>query len=158
MSVQIVVPHDFANFADQLSLMRHSLLLDTLRRSRAATLQDRHFIAGQVLDEMQINHAYCLARSEGLERGCPDRQLWHGELADRASSHKHCSENVLISTPERLEQDEFELELRLHARSELMPDHLTGEHVQGMVLAETCLLYVQADPARPAAPPSGARA
>lgn len=138
MSIQIVVPDEFANFADKPSLMRYSVLLDALRRGRVSTLQGRHFIAGQGLDEMQIDHAYCLALSEGLEHEFQDWRLWRSELADRASSHKHRAENVLISTPERLEQDLFVSELRLHARSELMLDHLTGEHVQGMVLAEAC--------------------
>jgi hypothetical protein len=59
-------------------------------------------------------------------------------MVDMAACHKDRAENVLITEPQRVASDTFVSDLVLHARNELMQDHLTGEHIQGMVLAEAC--------------------
>jgi hypothetical protein len=60
-------------------------------------------------------------------------------VMDRApteASHKHVPHNTLISAPVQTSADSFELELLLDERCELMGDHQTGQHVQGMLLVE----------------------
>ena len=53
-----------------------------------------------------------------------------------AAVHKHDLRNVLVADFERVEKDVFEASLRLHNDSELLFDHQSGVHVQGMVLVE----------------------
>lgn len=56
--------------------------------------------------------------------------------ASRLLTHKHQLRNSIISTPELLREDLYEAALLLDERSELMCDHQTGQHIQGMVLIE----------------------
>lgn len=69
-------------------------------------------------------------------------------VLDRApseASHKRLPYNTLIGTPRRVGADSFEIPFNLDERCELMGDHQTGQHVQGMVLIEAfrqCFLAV----------------
>jgi len=51
-------------------------------------------------------------------------------------SHKRLAHNTLIGTPRKLEDDRFRLDICINENSELMSDHQTGQHVQGMLLIE----------------------
>lgn len=67
-----------------------------------------------------------------------DFSLWH-DMPQRASislTHKHRPENVLVSTPVRMNASQFQMHLMVDEDCELMKDHLSGQHVQGMVLIE----------------------
>src|SRR5699024_625348 len=50
--------------------------------------------------------------------------------------HKHREENVLIADLGRHDDQIFHAALRLHQNNELLLDHQTGQHVQGMVVVE----------------------
>jgi hypothetical protein len=67
-----------------------------------------------------------------------DFSLWHNlpQRAPSKLSHKSNSRNTLISTPRQLTEDTFELHLMIDENCELMSDHLSGQHIQGMVLIE----------------------
>jgi len=67
-----------------------------------------------------------------------DFSLWHS-MPKRAAanvSHKHMAANTLISAPRQCSADTFELHLLIDEDCELMTDHQTGQHVQGMILIE----------------------
>lgn len=51
-------------------------------------------------------------------------------------SHKRFPHNTLIGTPHQLDENRFRMDLCIDENSELMGDHQTGQHVQGMVLIE----------------------
>src|SRR5690625_2275198 len=67
-----------------------------------------------------------------------DFSLWHNlpQRASSALSHKHNPKNTLVSMPRQVTADTFELHLMIDEDCELMNDHLSGQHVQGMVLIE----------------------
>lgn len=64
--------------------------------------------------------------------------------ASRRLSHKHRAENTLISEPRRLAENLFEMDLLIDEEGELMCDHQTGQHVQGMVLFEAARQAIMA--------------
>ncbi len=64
--------------------------------------------------------------------------------ASRRLSHKHRPENTLISEPRQVEEDVFEMDLLIDEDGELMCDHQTGQHVQGMVLFEAARQSIMA--------------
>ncbi len=70
------------------------------------------------------------------------------KIHDRAPisiSHKAVPHNTLIGTPQRKTADEYEIPLNIDERCELMGDHQTGQHTQGMILVEAfrqCFLAV----------------
>ncbi|RJF53334.1 hypothetical protein D4100_22930 [Serratia inhibens] len=53
-------------------------------------------------------------------------------------SHKFVSSNTLIGRCSQLAENSFSLHLLIDERCELMADHQTGQHVQGMLLVEAC--------------------
>lgn len=53
-------------------------------------------------------------------------------------SHKKEPHNTLIGTAQRVNEKTFTLPLLIDERCELMGDHQTGKHVQGMILVEAC--------------------
>lgn len=139
MQTYIVVADAFTRFADKPTLWRYSDMLSALRQAHASDLRGKRFVAGQGVDDLQMDHLYCLALSKGLDAEFKHWRQWRGRpMVDMAACHKHRAENVLITEPLRSETDTFVSDLVLHARNELMQDHLTGEHIQGMVLAEAC--------------------
>ncbi len=55
-------------------------------------------------------------------------------------THKKLEQNMLIGPAENVEHNEnlYALALLIDERSELMSDHQTGQHIQGMLLVEAC--------------------
>lgn len=67
-----------------------------------------------------------------------DFTLWH-HLPTRAPAsltHKRCPENTLISVPVRQNAETFTMHLLIDEQCELMQDHQSGQHLQGMILIE----------------------
>ncbi|MDQ8701130.1 AfsA-related hotdog domain-containing protein [Streptomyces sp. LHD-70] len=60
----------------------------------------------------------------------------HTELTTRAECHKRSEPNALIADLHRVDDQLFRASLRLHNDNELLLDHQTGQHVQGMVAVE----------------------
>src|SRR3546814_13432298 len=104
------------------------------------------FIAGQGLDELQLDHVECLSARRGLQEAFLHWRVWHvANLADRSLCHKHLPENILISKPVQRSDNVFTSDLFLHSRTELMLDILNGQTIQGLVLPEQCRqIFLQA--------------
>lgn len=56
--------------------------------------------------------------------------------ATKRFAHKSRSENILISTPRKLADRKFEMDLCFSSQNEFFLDHMTGMHIQGMALIE----------------------
>ena len=92
-------------------------------------------VPGQGLGDDDVTRVLAATSSHGDRF---DLSLWR-DRPRRASarlSHKRRPENTLISDPRRLADNLFELDLLIDEDCELMADHQTGQHVQGMVLME----------------------
>lgn len=96
-----------------------------------------HLIAGQGVREAELQAICDQARHALVARGIDIRlTLRRNVRASRLQTHKHRIRNSIISHPIRLGEDCFEASLLLDERSELMSDHQTGQHIQGMILIE----------------------
>ncbi|MEU0544469.1 AfsA-related hotdog domain-containing protein [Nocardia sp. NPDC005978] len=58
------------------------------------------------------------------------------EPAPRHQVHKYQNSNVLLANLVQDSATEFSADLRIHGDNELLLDHQTGEHVQGIVIVE----------------------
>jgi A-factor biosynthesis hotdog domain len=56
--------------------------------------------------------------------------------ARRELVHKHQAHNVLLARPKRIAANQYSCALRIHGDNELLQDHQTGLHVQGMIVTE----------------------
>lgn len=147
MGISIVVPNAFNQFAENENVLLYGDLMEMLNADEPSTgpLSGQKLIAGQGLDEKQISHALQVGTSKGLTAEFEHWNLNQGkQLATKSLVHKHRPENTLISTPERTEDGNFVAELILHEQNELLLDHSTGQHVQGIVLTEACRQMVLA--------------
>lgn len=66
---------------------------------------------------------------------CTDLQRI-GQRAPGTHSHKRQTHNTVIAKPERIDEDLYVCALLIDERCELMGDHQTGQHIQGMILIE----------------------
>ena len=71
------------------------------------------------------------------ENNCRNRFLFdHRERCGFRHVHKHHPENSLLSLPRRVSESRFEADLLVDDAGELMSDHLSGQHLPGMILIE----------------------
>ncbi|ODS22784.1 hypothetical protein AB835_12185 [Candidatus Endobugula sertula] len=94
-------------------------------------------IPGQGFSDDAINSMLDLSKTVA-NASCFDFSLWN-KLPKRASkklTHKHKTENILISEPRQSSENEFLMEILIDEQGEMMRDHQTGLHVQGMLLVE----------------------
>ncbi|MEU6219495.1 AfsA-related hotdog domain-containing protein [Streptomyces sp. NPDC047022] len=132
----LVVGDRFAGFAVQEGVLTVTQLIEEMRLGVYSwDSQPIRVRAGQgvTADEWE------LVRDQALLLGLAERldfDLRTPALADRGEAHKHQSCNTLIADLERDGEDLFSATLRVHNDNELLLDHQTGEHVQGMVAVE----------------------
>lgn len=60
------------------------------------------------------------------------------EKSGKLLIHKQNSSNFMISLPKRLSENSFEATIHIDDQCAEMSDHVTGQHIQGMVLLEAC--------------------
>lgn len=93
-------------------------------------------VAGQGVREAELQAIHDQARwalsARDIDIG---PALRRGARASRLQTHKHRIQNAIISHPIRVDEHNFKALLLLE-RSELMTDHQTGQHIQGMILIE----------------------
>ncbi|HSK38659.1 MAG TPA: AfsA-related hotdog domain-containing protein, partial [Arenibaculum sp.] len=134
-----VVGDKFATFGANDGVVTVSDLLTGIEQGDFAgeSGQGTHFRLGQGLHHEQIQMLVAAAESRQILQSF-DRKIRDGRdtCAKRGEVHKHRPENVLITSPRRIADDVFESDLVIDDRCELMNDHVTGQHVQGMVLIE----------------------
>jgi hypothetical protein len=77
---------------------------------------------------------------DGLRaRGLLDSVLLESEepaVVSRSRTHKRREANAVLAGLRRTSEDSYRASLRLHPENELLLDHQTGEHLQGMVVIE----------------------
>ena len=125
----------FAEGKDVITLNQLKTLSDL---PQGLMSSDAVMVLGQGVHEGEVR--CILQRYENGDEIVPflDTSDLHRVL-DRASgdiSHKKVAYNTLIGAPRRSADDVFELPLNIDERCELMGDHQSGQHVQGMILVE----------------------
>lgn len=120
-----------SNSRELMSLSRLSLLLE--ERSPSDPLPV--IMPGQGIEE----HERELVRTKLRRRGLPESILVDVPLPAplrHSEVHKHNPENVLIAGLREAEDHLFRATLRISDRHEMVLDHTTGSHVNGMVITE----------------------
>jgi hypothetical protein len=132
----LLVGDRFAGFAAQQDVLTVSQFIEEMRLgvyswdSRPVRVR-----AGQGVTPEDAE----IVRDAALLLGLGDRldlDFRAPALAGRGEAHKHRSCNTLIADLRRDGADLFSATLRVHNDNELLIDHQTGEHVQGMVAVE----------------------
>lgn len=135
----LVVGDKFAAFAkgkDALTVSQLNSLL-TQEKLDIPSFSQITLIPGQGMGDRCVSQLLENANSS-IHRQYFDFSLWHGRpsRADSKLSHKENTENILISQPRCLYDRCYSMQLMVDENCELMSDHQSGQHVQGMVLFE----------------------
>ncbi|MGH3785436.1 MAG: AfsA-related hotdog domain-containing protein [Pseudonocardiaceae bacterium] len=126
----VVVGDRFKDFLANRGTISASALLGRLRdRSEPRNLS---VLIGQGLTAEQLSEAAQLVESD------PDASVTGGVPAfvEQGVTHKHNPKNVMIGTPVRVAADRFVADLLIDERTEVLEDHLTGQHIPAITLME----------------------
>jgi hypothetical protein len=95
---------------------------------------NRVFVAGQGLQPERV----ASMREAITAAGYPHRadSLRLDELADQSITHKQSSQNTMITAPRQVNDRQFVAKIQLNDLCAEMADHMTGQHIQGIVLVE----------------------
>lgn len=129
-----VVGDKFKEFGQHDQVLTLSRLIDLFQQEHGAkSLADTTLVAGQGISEADIQRIIDAAPHGTL---CPDMLLNHPVRAGLHTTHKRHIRNSIISSPRQITADLYEVDLLVDERSELMNDHQSGQHIQGMILVE----------------------
>ncbi|WP_243793867.1 AfsA-related hotdog domain-containing protein [Saccharopolyspora gloriosae] len=127
----------FGEFAAHKGILTVSQLAGQIRKGvfpgRTGAAQ---VTLGQGVSEFEVQFVRDTLARHGLTDVVviDDQLLRH--RAGREIVHKHRAENVLISLPRPTGPGSFESDLLVDSGNEMMSDHLTGQHMQGMLVME----------------------
>lgn len=137
-NVIVVVGNIFETFATNVGAITVRQLSRLLSDGRASELPDNTvFLPGQGLQDADAEHLMQQMEWMKLDRRF-DLRL-RKDLPQRtngAYTHKRKPENSILSVPQLVGDDVYEMDLMVDERSELMSDHQTGQHIQGMIVVE----------------------
>ena len=126
----VVVGNRFEAFLANRGTISASVLLSRLRTSDGA--RNLSVVIGQGLAADQLSEVEQLIDSH------PHAVAVGGVpvFAEKSLTHKHNPKNVLIGTPARVAADRFVADLLIDERTEVLEDHLTGQHIPAITLME----------------------
>jgi len=129
MDMTVVVGDRLSTFANEAGAITTS---EFLRKARLGEIQSTVImgqgISADIMDQIMWHSSRC-----GLSA---INMVDASQRADRKVTHKEKSGNGLISHPEKNQEGVFESKLLIDGNNELILDHNTGCHIQGMVLIE----------------------
>jgi hypothetical protein len=132
-----VVGDKFKDFGQHEQVLTLNELTTLLQGNDQAKLNNVSLVAGQGISEADVQQIVALsANSNHSSTIDTSLLLRHPARAGMSTTHKRRFVNSIISTPRQLSSDIYEADLLVDERSELMNDHQTGQHIQGMILVE----------------------
>lgn len=134
----IIVADKFADFAVNDRTITLSQLKAFLSLPNHLLPARARLVLGQgVSDDERASIATMVEASDDHRaRWDIDTLRSHRDRAAATLSHKKKACNTLIGPPDPIGEDTFRLDLCIDQNCELMEDHQTGQHVQGMILVE----------------------
>ncbi|WP_281559337.1 AfsA-related hotdog domain-containing protein [Thalassomonas sp. RHCl1] len=128
----IIVGDKFECFAENEGVLTASEALHILKHQLLSDKKIR-FKLGQGLSEAQVSQLVKTAQDAGLSNLLEFNET---VKSGRNYVHKHQQRNSMLGLPRRICEKKFELDVMLDDACDEMGDHVTGHHVQGMVITE----------------------
>lgn len=134
-NIVYIVGDKFAEFARNSGV----LTLENFEKTLESASQEIHhntiFVAGQGLQD----HRVATLEKKIANLGLSNHILFLAQPVERATNwmtHKERLENIMISSPIKISECEFHAKIILDDLCAEMSDHMTGQHIQGVVLLE----------------------
>lgn len=133
--IKYVVTDKYQEFSSHDEIITVSELFDILSSTNKEFDEDIIYISGQ-----GISQSHCTKIREMINSNKYSNKITfiesNNNIIDKKHVHKHKPENVLISTPLKSDLDTFTSMLHIDDNCAETSDHITGQHIQGMVLME----------------------
>jgi len=131
----VVVGDRFAEFATLNGAITVSKLANLIDRLSLEIELPQQVIFGQGVSESWLNYLKKRAATHNLSIKFVGEWLISARTG-RRYCHKQQRRNVLITDPQRASPSQFHMLLSIDDECEIMSDHVSGYHIQGMVLIE----------------------
>jgi hypothetical protein len=131
----VVVGDKFAQFSQLDGAINVSKLAALFDGEAARGELPQRVVIGQGVSEGWLSYLKGRVQASGL----PVEFVGEHQIAERATlgfSHKKQRRNVLITAPQQVDTNMYRMLLSVDDECEIMSDHTTGHHIQGMVLTE----------------------
>lgn len=135
----LIVSDKFKNFASNKDVITLSDLYDLINAENLiySKRQKTTLILGQGINNENIERLLAsIIQSKNSQYFDTNLLRSNHKKASKKLTHKHSTENILISEPNRKSELEFTSHLLIDEQCDMMSDHQTGLHVQGMLLVE----------------------
>src|SRR5690606_3616757 len=131
----ILVGDKFDHFGAQEGAVTVSKLANLLDRPRVDKALPSRVLLGQGVSEAWLTYLKGRAEAHNLDiEFIGERSV--NERTGRRFAHKHQRKNILVTDPVQSGINRYECHLTVDDDCEIMSDHTTGHHIQGMLLVE----------------------
>lgn len=131
----ILVGDKFNHFGAQEGAVTVSQLAKLLDRPGTDKALPSRVLLGQGVSEAWLAYLKARTQARGLDiEFVGERPV--NERTGRRFAHKHQRKNILVTDPVQSGINHFECHLTVDDDCEIMSDHTTGHHIQGMLLVE----------------------
>jgi hypothetical protein len=133
-----VVGDKFKNFSENpkvISISALEILVNSINE-KIETSEQYLIYVGQGISTERLKILDAKIAQANIENIIQLKTPEYYEKADSNLTHKHKIENIMISDPMRQDADHYISVLMLDDNCAEMSDHVTGQHIQGMVLVE----------------------
>lgn len=135
--VVFIVGDAFELFSANEGVTTFSNLIKDIADNNFSNICNKIFAPGQGVHREQQEYLIELFEKQSVFERL-NSQLLHiaPDKAGSQETHKRKSKNIMISQVRAIHDSLFEADLVLDDRDELLDDHITGQHLPGMVLIE----------------------
>src|SRR6266567_3542550 len=135
--VVFIVSDAFELFGANDSVTTFSNLIKDIADNNFSNICNKMFALGQGVHREQQEYLIELFEKQNVSERL-NSQLLHiaPDKAGSQETHKRKPKNIMISQVRAIHESLFEATLLLDDRNELLDDHITGQHLPGMVLIE----------------------
>ncbi len=131
----ILVGDKFGHFGAQEGAVTVSRLASLLDCPREGKVLPSRVLVGQGVSEAWLTYLKARAEARSLDiEFIGERPV--NERTGRRFAHKHQRKNILVTDPVQNGINRYECHLTVDDDCEVMSDHTTGHHIQGMLLVE----------------------
>ena len=132
--IKYIVGDKFNKFATNPRVLTVSSFLQKLDQE-GNQIDTSEYILGQGITDSQEKSIYTKIKSKNLLNRINIHFREHTK-PDTRITHKKKRKNVMITTPVKINQNLYRSQLEIDDSCAEMSDHVTGHHLQGMVLIE----------------------
>jgi hypothetical protein len=135
--VVFIVGDSFELFSTNQGVMTISHLLKDITENDCSNICDKIFAIGQGVQQEQLDQLVEMFEQDELSQRLNSRLLHiPPEKGGSQETHKRKPKNIVVSQVRARNDTLFEANLLLDDRNECLDDHVTGQHLPGMVLIE----------------------